>query len=116
MINMGKYLLLMYNKEMRMPKNPTKKQMEDGIKPWRDYLGPLMKKGVLEASAPVFWNGKTVTKTGAKDYKAEKIDLGGYMIIKAKNMAEAVKIAKNSPHAKSGMGTTTIRECVEMQM
>jgi hypothetical protein len=38
------------------------------------------------------------------------------MIIKAKNMAEALKIAKASPHAKGKMGTTTVREIVEMQM
>jgi hypothetical protein len=113
---MGKYLLLMYNKEMKMPKNPTKKQMEEGMAPWRDYLGPLMKKGALVAAQPVQWKGKMVTKTGAKDYKPEKVDLGGYMIVKAKNMAEAMKIAKSSPHAKMGVGATTIRECVEMQM
>lgn len=113
---MGKYLLLMYNKEMRMPKNPTKKQMEEGIRPWREYLGPLAKRKVLESSSPVFWNGKSITKTATKDYKAAKVDLGGYMIINAKNMAEAVKIAKASPHARTGMGTTTIREIVEMQM
>lgn len=105
----------MYNKEMRMPKRPTKKQMEEGMRPWREYLGSLSKKGALESSAPVQWNGKSVAKAATKDYKAARIDLGGYMIIKAKNMAEAVKIAKNSPHAKTGMGTTTIREIVEMQ-
>jgi len=113
---MGKYLLLMYNKEMRMPKNPTKKQMEEGMRPWREYLGPLAKKGVLETALPVQWKGKTVTATGTKSYKPQKVDLGGYMIIKAKSMSEAVKIAKRSPHAKLKMGPTTIRECVEMQM
>ncbi|MGD0729307.1 MAG: YciI family protein [Candidatus Micrarchaeaceae archaeon] len=113
---MGKYLLLMYNKEMRMPKKPTKKQMEDGMRPWREYLTPLMKKGVVESTSPVQWKGKLVTKAGAKDYKAEKVDIGGYMIVKAKNMAEAVKIAKASPHAKTGMGPTTIREIVEVPM
>jgi hypothetical protein len=113
---MGKYLLLMYNKEMRMPKNPTKAQMEAGIKPWREYLTPLMKKGIVESTAPVQWNGKSVTAKSSKDYKAQKIDLGGYMIIKAKNMAEALKIAKSSPHAKTNMGTTTVREIIEMQM
>jgi hypothetical protein len=111
---MGKYLLLMYNKEMRMPKHPTKKQMEEGMKPWNDYLGPLMKKGVVESVSPVQWSGKAITKTGAKDYKPAKIDLGGYMILNAKNMAEAVKIAQRSPHAKAGMGTTTVREIVVM--
>jgi YCII-related domain len=101
---MGKYLLLMYNKEMPMPKNPTKAQMEAGMKPWRDYLTPLQ------------FHGKSLSSKGAKDYKGAKIDISGYMIIKAKNMAEALKIAQQSPHAKTNMGSTIVREIVEVQM
>jgi hypothetical protein len=113
---MGKYLLLMYNKEMPMPKNPTKAQMEAGMKPWRDYLTPLIKKGVVESVNPVQFHGKSLSSKGAKDYKGAKIDISGYMIIKAKNMAEALKIAQQSPHAKTNMGSTIVREIVEVQM
>ncbi|HVC58163.1 MAG TPA: hypothetical protein VND15_01655 [Candidatus Acidoferrales bacterium] len=113
---MATYLLLMYNKEMKMPKNPTKAQMEAGIKPWRDYLGPLAKRGVLASSAPTHREGKAIMSTGVKAYKPDKIDIAGYMLIKAKSMADALKIAKASPHAKSKMGSTVIRECVEMEM
>jgi hypothetical protein len=112
---MAKYLLLMYGKEMKMPRNPTKAMMEAGVKPWMDYLGPLSKKKVLESSAPVGWNGKMLTaKGGAKSYRAEKVDLVGYMLIKAKSPAEAMKIAKRSPHAVAGMGHTVIRECMDV--
>jgi hypothetical protein len=111
---MGRYLLLMYNKEMRMPKNPTKKQMEEGIRPWTEYLAPLTKKRKLESVAPVQRNGKMLTPSGTKEYRASKVDIGGFMVVRAKSMAEAIKIAKSSPHARSRMGTTTIRECVEM--
>jgi hypothetical protein len=113
---MKTYLLLMYNKEMRMPRNPTKAQMEEGIRPWRNYLGPLAKRRTLESSAPVERNGKMITPKGIKSYRAQKVDLGGYMVIKAPSMAAAVKIARKSPHAKMNMGTTTIRECVDMEM
>ncbi len=106
----------MYNKEMRMPKKPTKQQMEAGMMPWKKYLGPLMKKGKVESVAPVQWKGKMVTGADTKDFKPQKVDLGGYMILNAKNMAEALKIAKDSPHAKARMGTTTVREIVEMKM
>ncbi len=112
---MKRYLLLMYNKEMPMPKNLTKAQMKAGMKPWMDYLAPLNKKKMVESTAPVQWNGKTVTSsTAAKDYKAGRLDVGGYMVIKAKNMAEAIAIAKKSPHAKTRMGPTIIREVVEV--
>lgn len=111
---MGKYLLLMYNREMRMPKNPTKKQMEEGTRPWREYLGKLSKKGALNDALPVQFRGKAITATGTKNYRPQKVDLSGYMVINAKSMADAVRIAKDSPHARGKMGTTVIRECMEM--
>jgi hypothetical protein len=113
---MKRYLLLMYNKEMRMPAKVTKEMAEAGIKPWRDYLTPLMKKGLVESVAPVQWKGKMLTSRGTKSYNPRAIDLGGYMVIKAKNMADAIKIAKKSPHAKTRMGPTTVREIVEIEM
>ena len=111
---MGKYLLLMYGKEMRMPKNVTKAQMEAGVRPWREYLGPLTKRKKLISSAPVSWRGKMLTARGTKNYSPRSIDLGGYMLIEAKSMAEAIKIAKRSPHHKMRAGVTTIRECMQV--
>ena len=107
---MPKYLLLMYGKEIRMPKNVTPEQMEAGVKPWRDYISPLVKKGVVIHSGPVQWTGKIITGKVAKGYKPREVDLLGCMLIKAKDMEEAVKIAKRSPHTE----TTTIRECMEI--
>jgi hypothetical protein len=105
----------MYNKEMPMPKNPTKEQMEAGLKPWKEYLAPLNKKRRVESVAPVQWNGKTVTSsTSVENYKAGRLDVGGYMVVKAKNMAEAIAIAKKSPQAKTKIGPTIIREVVEV--
>ena len=115
---MGRYLVLMYNEEMRMPKKVTKEMMEAGVKPWRDYLTPLMKKGIVHSTAPVQWKGKMITTSGTKDYKPKRIDLGGYMIIKAKDMGEALKLAKRSPAAKmmKAGGAITVREIVEVRM
>lgn len=111
---MARYLLLMYNKKMEMPEKPTKKQMEEGTRPWKEYLKPLSKAGKLEGAAPVRWEGKTLTADGVSDYNAQNIDLGGYIIIKANSMDEAIEVAKRSPHYASNMGPTTIREIVEI--
>ncbi|HUB92696.1 MAG TPA: hypothetical protein VL945_01935 [Candidatus Saccharimonadales bacterium] len=113
---MARYLLLMYGKEMRMPKKVTREMAEAGMKPWRDYLGPLMKKGAVEAAAPVAWKGKMITGGKTQDYKPRQIDLVGHMVISAKNMSEALKIAKKSPHAKMAGTTTTVRELMEVPL
>ncbi len=113
---MGKYLLLMYGKEMKMPKKITKEMAEAGMKPWRNYLNPLMKKGIVEASSPVSWKGKMITSGKTQDYKPRNIDLVGHMVIRAKSMSEAIKIAKKSPHAKMAGTTTTVREIIEVPL
>jgi hypothetical protein len=104
----------MYNKEMRAPRNMTKRQMEEGMKPWDDYFSSLSKRGALESRAQVRRDGRAVRGPAARGYKAKTVDIEGYMVVKARNMAEAVKIAKGSPHARMRMGPTTIRECIEM--
>ncbi len=109
---MGKYLLLMYGKEMKMPKHVTKEMMEKGMKPWRDYLKPLMKKGAVVSASPVGWKGKMLTPKGVKNYNPRSTDLQGYMIISAKSMPEALKIARKSPHAEMKSGLTTVREII----
>ena len=111
---MPKYLLLMYNEKMEMPTNPTPEQIENGIKPWRDYISPGTEKGSFVSANPVLWEGKMLTEKGIEDYKPQKIDLGGYMIITAKDMNEAIKIAKQSPHSIMKSGPTTIRKIEEV--
>ena len=113
---MAKYLLLMYGKEMKMPKKVTKEMAEAGMKPWRDYLKPLIKKGSFGAAAPVAWKGKMMTSGRTQDYKPRNIDLVGYMVISAGNMPEALRIAKKSPHAKMAGTTTTVREIMEVPL
>ncbi len=112
---MPRYLLLMYNEDMEMPEKPTEEQMGKGTAPWREYLAPLTRDGAVESVAPVLWEGKSVTSTGAEDYKPQKLDLGGYMIIRADSMEGAVEMAKRSPHAQSNMGPTAIKGIRDMQ-
>ena len=101
---------------MEMPNKPTPEQIESGIKPWRDYITPLKNKGKSIAANPVMWNGKMLTNNGVEDYKPQKIDLGGYMIVEAKDINEAIEIAKKSPHFLMKSGPTTIREITEVQI
>ncbi|MDE1865041.1 MAG: hypothetical protein KGH94_00160 [Candidatus Micrarchaeota archaeon] len=109
-----RYLLLMLNKEMPMPTDPQ--QAEAGIKPWREFLGELHRQGKMEGGLPVQRSGKIARKRSVKDYKAKTNDVGGYLIIKADSMEEAVKIAQATPHAKQNMGPTIVRECIDMPM
>ncbi len=113
---MPKYLFLMYNEKMEMPNNPTPEQIENGTKPWRDYIYPLEAKGTFVSANPVSWEGKMLTETGVEDYQPQKIDFGGYMIITANDMDEAIEIAKQSPSYKMKAGPITIRKINEVNI
>lgn len=109
-----KYLLLMLNREMPMPTDP--KEREANTKPWTDWLAEMAKQGKLDNGLPVFRDGRAVRKRSVKEYKAKTTDVGGYLIINAESMEEAIKIAQSSPHARMNMGTTIVRECMDVSM
>ncbi|MDE1768557.1 MAG: hypothetical protein KGH64_00170 [Candidatus Micrarchaeota archaeon] len=107
-----RYLLLMMTKTQPMPTDP--KDAESMVAPWKEFLGQLQAQGKLEGSLPVNRDGKAVRKRSIKDYKAKTTDLSGYLVIKADSLEEAINIAQSTPHAKMNMGTTIVRECIEL--
>lgn len=107
-----KYLLLMLNKDMPMEADPEK--MKAGVQMWKDWMAPLAQSGKLQDGMPTMREGKAVRKRSMKDYKPRTNDVAGYCIITADSMEEALKIAQSSPHARMNMGTTIVRECMNV--
>lgn len=88
---------------------------ESYSKKWADYIGKLVQEGHLEAGSPLESGGKVVVgKDNVSDFKGEKVDIYGYMLIKAASLEEAVVLSKQAPHMALG-GTTIIRPCREVQ-
>jgi len=112
-----KYLLLMYANEAEAPKSPE--ELQTIADAWYVYMeeakaaGVLLSNGGLEPAATVttvrIRNGKTLATDGPFAETHEQ--LGGYFLVEAKNLDEALAIAARIPSAREG--TIEVRPIVE---
>ena len=89
--------------------------MQAYMKEWGDYIEGIAKDNRYEGGLPCHEKGMRIT---GPDNKMSEVAGGhtstsGYMVIKAKDMDEALMICGKAPHQKYG-GHTDVRECMEM--
>ena len=98
------------------PKDLTKQQMQQIMNNWYAWMGELKKRRQLKLGNPLEEKGKIMTgKKGerVKTYAESKDSVGGYLLIQARNLADATKIAKGCPIFNNG-GTVEVRPVVQM--
>jgi len=87
-------------------------QMEAQMKRWQGWFEQLTKEGQLKDwGAPLQREGKTVASGGVitdGPYSEGKEVIGGFSIIKAKDISEAAQIAKGCPVFQAG-GSVEVR-------
>ena len=74
-----------------------------------------MERGAYDSGLPLEWSATAVTKDSVTDHPLDKVDLGGYMIINAASLDEAVEIAREAPNVALG-GTIIVRPCLDIQI
>jgi hypothetical protein len=104
-----KYLCLIYSDESQF-KTMTQeqgmammgeyKEFGDGIKKSGHYVGGNRLEGTHTATVVRVRNGKTATTDGP--YAETKEQLGGYYLIEARDLNEAIAIAAKIPAARNG--------------
>lgn len=76
-------------------------QMQDHMQDWTKWMGERAATGKLVGGDPLSQEGKSLTNSGTKITDrplAEAKELvGGYLIMKAENLDEAVELAKGCP-------------------
>ena len=94
----------------KMPDTPGEKQtMSDA---WRSWMGSLG-EALVDPGNPV-GRSRTVTASGVRDDGGAN-PLAGYMLVNARDLDEAVAMARGCP-ALQGGGTIEVAEAMEMQM
>jgi hypothetical protein len=77
-------------------------QMQKHMQAWFAWVGELQKRGVYQAGNPLERTGKSLRgkrKTVTDGPLAEAKDLvGGYVLVTAKGLDEAVELARGCPH------------------
>lgn len=91
----------------------------DNMQAWMDWMGKLGQKGILAGGEPLLptgkqVNGKNKVVTDGPFMEAKEI-VGGYLIINAKDINEAVEISKGCPIFKED-GKLEVRQIQKMEM
>ena len=96
---------------------PSPKEMEAIMKRWQDWFKKLGEEGRLKDwGAPLQRGGKHVAAGGVitdGPYSEGKEVIGGYSIIKAKDITEAAALAKDCPTFDTG-GSVEVRQVQPM--
>ena len=104
-----KYLCLIYEDEKnwnKMPKDQADAVMgeyfafTDGIRKSGHYLGGEALQPTQSATTPRVRNGKVSTTDGP--FAETKEQLGGYYLINAKDLNDAIQVASKIPSARFG--------------
>ena len=92
-------------------------EMQAHMQKWGVWMGGLKEKGVLIDGLPLGKDGKVVEKAGeviTNGPFAEGAEIvGGYLIVTADSLDDAVEISKGCPIFEHG-GTTEVREIMSM--
>ncbi len=110
---MPKYLVLQRSVPGQSPR-PSPTQMQDMyavFNAWKDKF----KDRILDMGAPLTPNRTVVTASGATDgpFPESKEVIGGYMILSAQNLEEALEVARESPPVQMG-SSVEVREIRDM--
>lgn len=100
--------------------NLSPEEMQAQMGKWMAWIDKLAKTDQYVSGEPLLPGGKLVSGKGGKTvtdgpYTEGKEVVGGFFIIKAKDLNEAVAISKDSPDYEFG-GTVQVRQVMKMDM
>ena len=104
-----RYLLMIYGPDWE-PTQSTPEEQAASMQEWGDYTADLLKRGVMEAgealeavgtATTVRLNGTEVITTDGPFAETAEV-LGGYSVLKVKDLDEAIGIAAACPGIKYG--------------
>ncbi len=116
---MEKFIFLFRGGENHAYNAQDSKEAIDNMQAWMNWMGELAQKGILVGAEPLQPTGKQVigTKKVITDgpYTEAKEHVGGYLIVNAKDIDEAVEISKGCP-VLSENGKVEVRPIQKMEM
>jgi hypothetical protein len=113
---MEKFMLIFHGGMDRSEASPETLQKQMGK--WMAWIEKLNKEGKYLAGEPLVPGGKLVTgKKTVTDgpYTEGKEVVGGFFLIQANNIEEAIKICEDYPSFETG-GTIQVRQVAKIEM
>ena len=92
-------MMIFRNEKNNNPK-PSPEQMQAMVKQWQDWIGGIAAQGKFVGTNALGFEGKTVDSKGVitdGPYAELKEIVGGYIIVKADSLEDAVKLSDGCP-------------------
>jgi hypothetical protein len=100
--------------------NQSPEQMQAEMAKWNTWMGTIAQQGKLIGGQPLSPKGKVLKGTSKKLTDGPFIEgkdiVGGYLLIKASDLNEAVEISKGCPSLNSPDGSVEVREIMPVAM
>ncbi len=112
---MKEFMMIFRNEKNDQPE-PTPEQMQPIIKQWQDWIGGIAAQGKFVSTNALGYEGRTVNSNGIVSdgpYAEVKEIIGGYVIVKADNLIEAVKLSEGCPTLFMG-GKVEVRDVMKI--
>jgi hypothetical protein len=108
---MKEFMMIFRNEKKEQPQ-VSPEEMQAMVKVWDDWIGGIAAQGKFVATNALGFEGRTVSATGVISdgpYVEVKEMVGGYIIVKADTLDEAVKLSQGCPMFAIG-GTVEVRD------
>jgi hypothetical protein len=116
---MEKFIYLFRGGDNHAHNASDSKAAQENMQAWMNWMGGLQQKGILAGGEPLQPTGKQVngTKKVVTDgpFIEAKEMVGGYLIVNAKDINEAVEISKGCPIFNEN-GKVEVRPIQKMEM
>jgi len=114
---MEKFMFIFQGGEMN---GASPEQMQANMGKWMAWIEKLSKSNQYVAGEPLLPGGKLVSGKGGKTvtdgpFTEGKEVVGGFFIVNAKDMQDAVEMAKDCPSYELG-GSVQVRQVMKMEM
>jgi hypothetical protein len=97
----------------------SKELMQQSMMKWKAWIDEIAAKGKYVAGNPLLPNGKVIASKQKKitdgAYAEGKEIIGGYFLIKADDIEDALEISKGCPGFEYD-GSVEVREIMQMEM
>lgn len=108
-----KDFMMLFHSEPNPNLEPTPEEIQEEVKAWQDWMGGISAQGKLKNPGDALgFEGKTMHGDGTitdGPYAELKEIIGGYMIVTASSIDEAIKLANGCPALENG-GKVEVRD------
>jgi hypothetical protein len=112
---MKEYMMIFRNEKRKV--QPSSEQMQNMLKDWQSWIGNIAKQGKYVGTNRLLPEGRTIKPNkiiSDGPYMEAKELVGGYLIVKAKSLDEAMEMAQTCPNLTYG-GNVEVRTVMSIE-